>query len=246
MDKNTLLNYMGFLNVVSGICTFLVAFGVAGEFLVHILHSRWDKQLDAIQEREKEELKQSAAAANERAAQLEHKTEELRKVNLDLETYISPRSFKAQHEAAKALSPFAGTKVAIEYLPDVECKRTAGLIAFALMMAKWQILSQASSTLDEHFSDGVDLMMPSRDFENRNQLVDAATALAAELNKTGIKTKPANYSERVEKGTIRVRVGMKPGPDSKEQWRVRDDFLKMIEQMKTGNRPPEKPADKKD
>lgn len=221
MDKDTLISYMGWLNVATGVCAFLVALGVAGEFLTHILHARWEKQLDAIQDREKEELRQSAAAANERAAQLEHKTEQLRKENLELEEYISPRHRGDQSPAIEPLRHFRGMKAIVEYFPEMECKRTAAYIAGILGQAEWEFPPiRANNNEGDFLRDGVivgiNQLFPRP--ENSEQIIDAADVLVLALNRVKIKTMRFPGDDKLEKDVVRIRVGLKPTPDRKEDW----------------------------
>jgi hypothetical protein len=241
MDKDTLINYMGWLNAVSGICTFLVAFGVAGEFLVHILHSRWEKQLDAIQEREKEELRESAAAANERAAQTELKAEQYRKENLELEENVSPRRFYSQQDVLAALPAFPGTKAMIEYLPDYECRDAAWYIASVLGQAKWNILFCKPNSKECEYFDGVTVeanVLPPCPPE-LEPASDAAYLLVSELNKANIRSGIFGPGNGLEKGVVRIRVGQRPSPKDKEKWKWRVEVHELTYKLKKTRDPQE-------
>jgi hypothetical protein len=52
---------------------------------------------------------------------------------------LSFRIFRDQDKAAIALQQFAPVEVRIEYLPDWECRSTAGQIAWVVREAHWEI-----------------------------------------------------------------------------------------------------------
>ena len=158
---------------------------------------------------------QAAGDANERAAQLEVKAEHLHKENLDLESELSPRIFKDQYGAGKALEPFAPVNAVIEYLPDRECRDTAGQIALTLHdFAKWKLLSVNANSDESEFFDGVIVQIKSAGpvGEEVKRAEAGAEALISELNKTNIKARRHASARNFPEGVVVIRVGMKPNP----------------------------------
>jgi hypothetical protein len=203
---------------------------------------------------------EKAGLAVERAAKLEKakfeleiKAEELRKANLDLEATLSPRLFDDQDGAAKALRPFVPISAAIEYLPDLECSRTAEQINFTLQQAGWQVIKHEAANAGAKFFDGVivqvsDDLTPRlagtpqggaandelvRRWRDTRQLVKhgsaAADTLVGELNKTHIGARTSAVDDAYPTGTIVVRIGMKPIPPGRAHswmWGNRTDRAK--------------------
>jgi hypothetical protein len=144
---------------------------------------------------------------------------------LALESELSPRLFKEQQDAIQHLGRYAGTKVTLEYLDDVECKRTAEQIAFVLAGAKWTILPKPQPNPDIFFRSGVEagpasttpppVVLPP----GITIPVTPAGILIDELNKTGIDADPflrlvtTDGVLDVPEGTVLVRVGAKPTPE---------------------------------
>jgi hypothetical protein len=141
--------------------------------------------------------------------------EKLRADNLNLELQLSPRVFDNQDVAAKALRPFVPMGVAIEYLPDWECQKTAGQIAFVLHLAHWSISGVKADPNASRFSEEVIVANPELNAQEdleASKKTDAADALIRELNRTNIKAESRGSDPDFPFGTIVVRVGLRPNP----------------------------------
>jgi hypothetical protein len=221
MTKEAIESSIGWYEIALLACALLVALGVVGEFVLGFMHWRLTNQLQAMQKQELAAMKTDAAnanaqaaVANEKVAQLNLRTEELHKENLQLESDLSPRVFRDQLAALQALSKYKSVQVIIQHLPDLECKRTAGKIAFVLHEAQWTILSQEAVNMDTPLFDGVMVSVDTAGIVPENVRVagNAAESLVAELNKTAIKAARRAPELPLAQGVILVRVGMKSNP----------------------------------
>lgn len=158
--------------------------------------------------------KASAAKANDHAAQLELRSEQLHKENIELEKALSGRIFNNQDDAARQLAKFGPVDVLIEYLPDWECRRTAGQVAFVLSEAKWNITGFVANPNDSVFFDGVGVAVNASGPvpEPIRRASDAGYALVAELNKTDITATTRAMGLSFRLGLVVVRIGLKPNP----------------------------------
>jgi hypothetical protein len=162
-----------------------------------------------------------AGAANTKAAALDLKAEELRKANDELEKDLSPRIFRNQPQAIKALREFLGTTVRLKYLLDPEAVRTAEQINFVLNQAGWIVIPEPASSVDagvipmgdaEAFFDGVTVargeLLPK---ESDELAAHRGEVLLTTLNNSGIEAflvpKPAFFTRQTE-----IWVGLKPNP----------------------------------
>ncbi len=90
---------------------------------------------------------------------------------------MAPREIADQSGMLRALRPFAGTKVAIFALADVEASQTGEQIYAVLGDVPWALVKAEKTSDDSRFMNGVLIQtgMGSR------RVSDAADALAAEI-----------------------------------------------------------------
>jgi hypothetical protein len=219
------------------ICTLVIALGVYGEYAFGRKAAEAAGQLQEIADKQVADLnieagnarkesgkaieraskaderaagnEKDAAQLRERAGRLEVDAANLRRDNLELEAGLLPRVFKEQQGAIQRLRQYAGTHVVLEYLTDLECKRTAEQIAFVLHEAQWIYSPKPNADPDPMYMDGVTVA--------GDGIGRAVSAVVEELTNTGIETHsgPAGLFA-IPEGTAIVRVGMKPNPVPKE------------------------------
>jgi hypothetical protein len=154
---------------------------------------------------------ETVAQLRERAGKLEVEAEKLRAANLELEEELSPRLFKDQDKGAKILRGYPVADVILEYLVDVECRRTAEQIAFVLDLAGWKYSPIPLSNPDRYFQDAVSIggganwQSTSAFMEVLNETGIDAGAILPGISSRDAMLAPAS--------AMFIRVGMKPSPD---------------------------------
>jgi hypothetical protein len=148
---------------------------------------------------------------------------QLEEDNLALEASLSPRTFEDQGAAADALKPFVPVAAVVEYLPDLECKRTGERVAFVLTSAGWRLGPVRANPNESEFLDGITVQVNAAGAvpEDTQRAARAADALVAELNKRGLKAMRGAPDPKYEQGLVVVHVGMKPEPATErllKQW----------------------------
>ncbi len=188
----------------------LVTAGVAGELFVQFRLSGVETNLRTAKNLQVVDLQRET-----NTARLEQ--EKLRAANLELEKLIAPRSLGEEKQFGEGLEQFAGTKVIVESLADIEASRLGGEIALTLnSFAKWEVVSNTRTWDDFNFFDGVTVErnLEYKDETGRFTWDDtgpATKALIAKLRERGLKTHRLPASD-LPPHTIRVRVGLKPMP----------------------------------
>jgi hypothetical protein len=185
----------------------------------------------------------SAKKSSEHAAELDLKTAQLQRDNLELEAQLSPRLFRQQHDAANRLKAFSGFTVLLKYLSDPECKNTAEQIAFVLEAAGWKYTQIAVSlgpqlSLEDLFfvRPGVTVTDPMGGAFGISG-VSPGTAVADELNRTGIDAMPTPSLDGPEH-TLIIRVGTKLSPDQKRLQQYAEAIMKAAMDHKPIPTPP--------
>ena len=129
MDKQALETLIGALDNWAALFTLLVVVGVGGELIVHIMQSRANKKLVALQnaetiaqELEISRLKKDAegfsldiARANERSSEANRIAEQERLARLKIEERLAPRRINADQRArlVTGLKPLSGKTVSL-------------------------------------------------------------------------------------------------------------------------------------
>ena len=174
------------------------------------------------------------ADANRRTAELEKGSAELTAKNLklakelaDTEKASYPRTFD-QYKLAKALEEFKGTPVILQTIPDFEARRTMALLATALAIAHWKVLSATvllDAPLTDFFFTGISIQTgveahpelnprPSEEeMETSLKAYAASRALVNELKKSGIDAWPGGGNlEDLQQNVLRIRIRLKTMP----------------------------------
>lgn len=189
-----------------------------------LLYSRSNRQLSAIKDKETRDQVQKTAEANERAELAELKRVELART-------LSRRAIPFVQIGAKTnydpLKPYAGIKVIIEYLPQIEPQRAALNVAEILKSTGWEIVSlNPNAELITSFWDGVavdshvpqTLGLPPEEQMRLSSGVErprnAATALVAFLKRNYWEARifPSSVFGGLPPNTISIKVGLKPEP----------------------------------
>ncbi len=180
-----------------------------------------------------EDSKVALAEARTHTAELELKTQELKKDNLELEELLAPRGFKDQSGAAQALKRYSGTKVVIEYIRDRECARASSQIAFALKLAGWNLLSVSPAMNENDLMDGVLVQtnIAGMGDDISVQIGLAADELVEQLNKSGMIARRHASEMRLNHEVILIRVGMKLAPDAARSFREMQDRIKAVKKL---------------
>jgi len=155
MDKSQLEALLTAYGYWTGLFTLLVAIGVGGEFVIHILYSRTSSRLIALQHTEEQQLQteisrlgsvtadanKTAAQANERAKQMEVQAEELRRQNLEIQRKISPRFLTTTERQiiSDAVRPFQGHPIIFTRLGDGEAGPYGDSIIAIFQNAGWAV-----------------------------------------------------------------------------------------------------------
>ena len=221
--------------ILAAIGGILVTVGVAGELSIGLISASKEKRLRALNEELAAIADALLSRSNERVAELEASTEQLRKENLQLEAAfmnIDPsltRVFRNQDVAISLLSQFTGLSASIEYVRGLEAESMAHQINWTLWMAYWptsgKVVGDAffatrgvfvTSAFDYHETSGeaIDIALLRR--------ANAATELLIKvLNRSGIRASKGLSSHFYSKSThykglppntILIQVGDKPEP----------------------------------
>ena len=185
---------------------------------------------------EAEQARHEIATAQKEAAQANEKAETERLARVELEKSLAPRVIPFVRLAGKTnvdnLKPFAGTQVAIEFLPDLEPRRAAGQITQALGFAGWHVVRLTPNPeLGEGFWDGVvveasgpksgemataspaDQQKRMREWANANE-VAAALVTFLHAHNWQARAMPSSTGD-LAPNVIRVKVGYRSLPHVK-------------------------------
>jgi hypothetical protein len=155
MDKTQLEVLLTTLDHWTVFFTALVVLGVGGELVVHVLYSRVSSRLIALQRTEERRLQEEistltattaeankvAAQANERAKQMELRTEELKSGNLEIQRKIADRFLtQAQRRVLlEGLQPHRTHRIIITRLGDREAGAYGDSIIKVFEQAGWLV-----------------------------------------------------------------------------------------------------------
>jgi hypothetical protein len=225
MDKEALEALLSTLDNWAAFFILLVVLGVGGELIVHLMQSRANKKLVALQHAETraqeteiaslnkdaEGFKLDVAKANERASEANRIAEQEKLARLKIEERLAPRSLnKTQSDKITAvLLSFAGQKIEIiEYGLSREASSLSKQIQSAIVAAKWD--AKVVGVLSGVEPDpGILVLIAKEQAES-----PAATALVRILNDQGLAarlTHDAGFTpEPYAPGVIRLFVGPKP------------------------------------
>jgi hypothetical protein len=177
-----------------------------------------------------------AGKANERAAQLEvdagnlkkqnleteARLEQERKTRLELEQFIAPReigiSVVGKETSIDSLKNLAGTRVMIDCIDEGEPRRAAGMLAFVLNSAGFNIVD-VRPFIGGNVEDGVTISVlyaspriSMEAYAAASKLMQAADELSEflEANNWDAESKWVKEMPNIPPGVIRISVGMKP------------------------------------
>lgn len=210
-----------------------LGFGLLSTFVIvkttDVKEEHWARLREGQQDRLAElgvradEARAELAKAQAETAKANAATEQLRKENLELEQAIAPRSLEIM-APIEALKPFAGTKVMLGGVDDIEVQRLVWSLREVLQAAGWSV---SPDPPPGRVYDGVEVGFIFGDIhdtpENKTRGLNdrgqqAAKALVAALEKQNIETKELGLSTVGGAGewpglpddTIAVRVGLRP------------------------------------
>jgi len=207
----------------------------------------------AQQKVEVELAKQQGLAEQLKAQNLatDQSLEDERNTRLELEKSLAPRVlayiFNKGVENIAPLRAYAGMRVILEYIPDMEAARAIGSIAPVIGQAGWKVVSSAQRT---DLVDGVTIesYAPMDPHPNSEEMraqsealqkgLSAARVLKDLLVSSGWENVNAwlatNPKEPLVPDTIRIRVGFKPNPyfEPPEFKAARERARQMEEEMK--------------
>lgn len=218
-----------------GVASLVIALGVLGEWRYGHLAGAAANRLQTASERRISELNREARQLGKDAETAKGEQERLKRENLALEQMLLPRRFAVEMSSSstglKSLKNFAGTKVAVVVVPDVEAIRLAKDIAGALNAANWQGPFIVERPLPaSSIPDGVEILTP--DIRANTPTDKAAFALSGILrdeymetgqsSSTAVENRLGGYSPmpnwwpqdlHVGPDTLCIFVGMKPIED---------------------------------
>ena len=175
-----------------------------------------------------EEARARAEQARTQNLVTEAALEQEKLTRLELESALAPRVLiYREADPHKSLKPYAGTKVILQSVSDVEAQRAGMQIAQALAEAGWEV-NGVNVQVGVILPDGVSvapyeipLEHPPRNPEafrayveesRRNRSPKAAEALVDFLRGKGWEARVAYASNRdVPPNTIKITVGLRPG-----------------------------------
>lgn len=193
---------------------FIVAFGVFGEFAFGWILRNRHRDLKHWQDGEEltllnriEQLQRDTALANERAAQANKETEELRKLNLELKKQITDWSIGNPTSFFMAVRKMR-QPLFIAHVNDPNARRFANEISAVLSRGGWDVTST-------EVPDGFVGITAWNDGGN-NPLAQCAERLRAALFSRGLpvnmRPPPESVRER-SAGKVGVIIGKKPEPE---------------------------------
>lgn len=137
-----------------------IAMGIVGEVIFGRLDARIQTELRSRSDKRLARATEVAAEANAQAAEAQRETaklnvavEEQRKQNLELEQALAPR-FLEFMAPVEALKKFAGTKVMVGAVDEIESQRLAWTIREILKAADWDV---SHIPAPGKFHDGVEV-----------------------------------------------------------------------------------------
>jgi hypothetical protein len=189
----------------SAIFTLMVVIGVAGELVTHVIQTRANKRLIAVQRTE--------------ADQLNLEIEKLRNANLKLEQKLSPRSLDQaqQKRISERMSEFKGYQFAVGTSPNsVEGQLLADRISGAISNSGCTVVPSIGHHAYLGITRGVGIITTS-DARSKKAAVALAESLTSEGLDTGVSEQivmpyaerfPANIDEPI-RYMVLISVGTK-------------------------------------
>lgn len=210
MDDPTLLSW---IDRGQSVAMFLVAIGVAGEFLGHWMAKPALARIEAARNAEMQQ-------ANERVAQLEKDKLQLQKDILEAELSLADRALPIETDATRKLETFTPIEAVIAFTPDPECARTASQIATLLQMSKWKVARPSPTPPGTSLMPGVIVRVNTwaetefRESTSKESVMarEAVDALVAELKSKKIKARKNLSPHSDPLNRILVEVGLRPSP----------------------------------
>ncbi len=157
MDKDALEGLISVLDNWAAVFTLLVVIGVGGELVIHVMSSRANKKLIALQ-------KSEALAQEAEIARLHRETELERSARVELEARVAWRRLSKEQQSVIAdhLKQFSGMRVGVSYLGgNPEASQFADDIAATLQAAQCNIYPLEPFSLFGGFGGGVYPLHPS-------------------------------------------------------------------------------------
>lgn len=234
MNDATLLLWIERGKIVAG---FLVAIGVAGEFLGDFLASPIIKRRDNAQQaeiarlnKEAGDARKAAADASERSSTTARHAEELRQQNLEISRRLEAERLKTLQlqrsvvhrmipqigEGDKrnwdSLKPFKGVQVLFLYSPQREPEMFASNLAPFPMNAGWDVLGIKPAAKNE-IPDGVTVEAYLGPHGETDLSTEAAESLVEFLKNNGIEARiSAAKKGELAPNRVVVRIGQIPDP----------------------------------
>jgi hypothetical protein len=202
----------------------LVVFGVGAEWLYEADSSIREGQYTVLLDADNVKLADTAKAATERAADAETKVANLVKENIGLEKALLPRSFLSEFAKnpqtrahAEAMKPFAGMKVYLYVVPDLEAQQLFKEIL--LVLNGYGMMTSPSLPYEEPFlgvEEGIVVYVTES-----SRAIEAGKTIARILddNLLGDNDRPANFSALKSTG-VRVSVGQFPANTPQDAIRI--------------------------
>jgi len=172
--------------VLAGLASFVITAGVYGEYRYGGNATRAATQLQLYSE--------------EKIAELNQRAEELRAKNLALQKEIMPRHVDVMLHALGPLKAFAGTKVFLDVVQDIEARRLMFDLAQLTGACKWKRFINQEPPLSL-LPDGIEIVYCPDASDPAKHSQRAAEALSEYLNRPDVEVK--NH----------VSVFSKPGPE---------------------------------
>jgi hypothetical protein len=172
MGKDEIEASLRLLDSAAAILIALVAIGVAGELVVHILESRKSKELSSIQSAESEQLKLQIAS--------------LTNANLQLQAKIAPRALTVEQQ--KEIGQTLGDPLQIDIFMFSETPESKGIgmqIYLALLSAKWDVSIWRVLTPGRNFPG---IAITTHKGLGDRKWGDAANSLISILRSSGIQS----------------------------------------------------------
>ena len=202
MNDAALLLWIGRGKILAG---FLVAIGVAGEFLADFIENPIVKRRDEAQQAEIAQLGKDAAEANARAAEANRAAEEEKLARLKLQAQIAPRRLTAAQIAklTELLKPFADSSLSLDVTvaSGLEGTNLANDMLVALNNA--HITPQGNQRLMDLFFGNVILKAGQK-------WLKEAEIIGGFLIEAGLSPKPVELEQSQDENELRIRIGSKP------------------------------------
>jgi hypothetical protein len=202
VNDATLLLWIGRGKILAG---FLVAIGVAGEFLGDFIENPLIKRRDDAQQAQIAQLGKDAAEANARAAEANRVAEEEKLARLKLEAKIAPRRLTLAQIAklAELLKPFGGSSLSMDVTAASGLEGTNLADDMLVALNNAHITAQGNQRLMDLFFGNVILKAGKTRTKEAN-------IIANFLIEIGLSPTPAQVEPSQDDNELRIRIGSKP------------------------------------